>query len=202
MPDSSTGVAVGASITVVFVVLLAGGLLTIYIRRRTSFARLAEPEQGDNTRTSVVLERSHPASRVTPFTPARQADVLPQFNRTPGEDMRIARRRSDGGWEFSSPLPSNILTTYALRPPGLRTEAGRSFATSRCTSPTLSSITLVSAPRNTKEKKLAPGELTTRGYVESVLSMDPDVSVDMLPPYSPGRMPKRNSHGYSQSSAF
>ena len=67
----------------------------------------------------------------------------------PGEAMRVAHRRDDGGWEFSQPLTIQpVQFTPELR--------------SACTSPT-SSIATTTILR--KEKKL-PGELTTRGYVE------------------------------------
>ena len=60
----------------------------------------------------------------------------------PGENMRVAYRRSDGGWEFGEPA--------ATSPPPTT-----SFDLMRET-------TLPSS----KEKQLRPGELTTRGYVE------------------------------------
>lgn len=66
--------------------------------------------------------------------------------------MRVAYRRSDGGWEFHHTAePSQSLD--------LQRE------------PTVS--TLYSRPTNSKEKKLRPGELTTRGYVEPDLEGNP-----------------------------
>ncbi len=69
----------------------------------------------------------------------------------PGENMRVAYRRSDGGWEFH------------------QAESSQSVDLQR--EPTMS--TLYSRPTNTKEKKLRPGELTTRGYVEPDLEGNP-----------------------------
>lgn len=68
----------------------------------------------------------------------------------PGEAMRVARRREDGGWEFSEPLN--------IRPVPFTPE----FGSSTCPSPT-SSVATSTIFR--KDKKLL-GELTTRGYVE------------------------------------
>ena len=79
MSDSSTstGLAIGASIAVV--AILAIGFLVVYIRRRRrTFVELHEPESG--TRKSTVLDRSHPAARVTPFTPGRGPDA-PRFGK-------------------------------------------------------------------------------------------------------------------------
>ena len=67
--------------------------------------------------------------------------------------MRVAYRRSDGGWSFHD--------TTAV--PNQSLDLARDFTTySRA---------------NTKEKKLTPGELTTRGYVE------PDVEGNPPPAY-------------------
>lgn len=60
--------------------------------------------------------------------------------------MRVARRRSDGGWDFSEPL--------AITPPSAP------FAESLHPAQ--------SSPSNSIFKKeKVPGELTTRGYVET-----------------------------------
>lgn len=70
----------------------------------------------------------------------------------PGQNMRVAYRRSDGGWEFTAePTPSQSLDLTR-------------------------DLTMYSRT-NTKEKKLRPGELTTRGYVE------PDVEGNPPPAY-------------------
>ena len=74
------------------------------------------------------------------------ADILAPAVHKPGENMRVAYRRSDGGWSFHQPTePSHSVD--------LQREATMS--------------TMLSRPmQSTKEKKLRPGELTTRGYVE------------------------------------
>lgn len=66
--------------------------------------------------------------------------------------MRFARRRSDGGWDFSAPLD--------IHPPGVSPFADS--ASSICPSPTMS----VSTSSFFMRKEKLPGELTTRGYVE------------------------------------
>lgn len=62
--------------------------------------------------------------------------------------MRVAYRRSDGGWSFHQ-------TTEPTPSVDLQREATMSTMYSR---PNLNP--------STKEQKLRPGELTTRGYIE------------------------------------
>ena len=64
--------------------------------------------------------------------------------------MRVARRREDGGWDFSEPL--------TIKPVPFSPRAEGSI----CSSPT-SSIATSTIFR--KDKKI-PGGLTTRGYIE------------------------------------
>ena len=71
----------------------------------------------------------------------------------PGENMRVAFRRSDGGWSFHQPSePSHSVDLH--REP---------TATTMYTRPN----------QSTKETKLRPGELTTRGYVEHDVEGNP-----------------------------
>lgn len=144
---SATAAAVGATIAVVLT-LLIGGFVFLYVRRRKEESEAVEPESAG--RRSQVLDRFHPASKVTPFAAEGEA---PRFTHIPGEAMRVARRRSDGGWEFSEPL--------SISPPP--------FAHDRsvCPSPTTSIATTTMFSR--KEKYYA-GDATTRGYLE----MDPE----------------------------
>ena len=70
--------------------------------------------------------------------------------------MRVARRRSDGGWDFTDPLsPFSASPMTPPRFPYARAESIYSLQSSAAHS-TTSFI---------KKDKL-PGELTTRGYVE------------------------------------
>lgn len=59
--------------------------------------------------------------------------------------MRVARRRSDGGWEFDELTKPRTLASFDMPPP----------------SPSPSS-----APSYCHKEKLLPGDLTTRGYIE------------------------------------
>lgn len=161
---SATTAAVGVSVAVVASLVLCG-LLYVYIQRRQLAAEAAEPENAG--RRSQVLDRMHPASRVTPFSPGQE---VPRFSAChcisstlvhtdhiivhyPGEAMRIAHRRSDGGWEFSEPL--------SIQPPPF----AHDFNGSVCPSPT-ASIATTTMFSSRKEKQMLPGELTTRGYLE------------------------------------
>lgn len=74
MADNSTAIAVGVSLSVVVVIAL-GGLLLIYLRRRNRHVEVTEPQGAG--RHSLVLDRMHPASRVTPFKPGQE---VPRFS--------------------------------------------------------------------------------------------------------------------------
>ena len=84
----------------------------------------------------------------------------------PGANMRVAYQRDDGGWEFSDASPAE-LTTFdlagAIRP-GRHSLSGRS------------TLSLASTMRlgADKKAKLAAGELTTRGYMERDIDVDPE----------------------------
>ncbi|KIL62519.1 hypothetical protein M378DRAFT_761688 [Amanita muscaria Koide BX008] len=47
------------------------------------------------------VDKSHVAARITPY--GSSTNLVPRFNHSPGNDMRIATRRPDGAWEFSTP---------------------------------------------------------------------------------------------------
>ncbi|RDX43744.1 hypothetical protein OH76DRAFT_1409837 [Lentinus brumalis] len=152
---SATTLALGISLAVV-AALVFGGLALYFVRRRNKQKRVRErtEELSSNRRTYMVsVDPNHLAARVTPFGVGVNApDVeVPKFVHRPGENMRVAYRRSDGGWEFH------------------QAESSQSVDLQR--EPTMS--TLYSRPTNTKEKKLRPGELTTRGYVEPDLEGNP-----------------------------
>lgn len=73
--SSGTAAAVGVTIAILACLLL-GVLIFFYIRKRREAAgQGAEPERG--VRHSTVLDRMHPASRVTPFSPGGEA---PRFS--------------------------------------------------------------------------------------------------------------------------
>ncbi|TFK80467.1 hypothetical protein K466DRAFT_559024 [Polyporus arcularius HHB13444] len=152
---SATTLALGISLAVV-ASLVIGGLALYFVRRHNKQKRVRErtEELSSNRRTYMVsVDPNHLAARVTPFGVGVNApDVeVPKFVHRPGENMRVAYRRSDGGWEFH------------------QAESSQSVDLQR--EPTMS--TLYSRPTNTKEKKLRPGELTTRGYVEPDLEGNP-----------------------------
>ncbi|EKM53532.1 uncharacterized protein PHACADRAFT_259961 [Phanerochaete carnosa HHB-10118-sp] len=163
---SATAAAVGATVAVVLT-LLIGGLAFFYFRHKRESAEVMELEQEDAGRCSQVLDRFHPASKVTPFSVDEEA---PRFTHIPGEAMRVAHRRSDGGWEFSEPL--------TIHPPPFAHELSNSV----CSSPTTSIATTTMFSR--KEKHFV-GELTTRGYIE--------IDTEGVPP--PAYSASDNRHG-------
>ncbi|KAI0333225.1 hypothetical protein GY45DRAFT_1432487 [Cubamyces sp. BRFM 1775] len=152
---SATTLALGISLAVV-AALVFGGLAVYFVRRRYKRKRAQElaAEISSHRRTYMVsVDPNHLAARVTPFGVDTPELEVPKFVHQPGQNMRVAYRRSDGGWSFhdSTAVPNQSL------------DLTRDFTTySRA---------------NTKEKKLRPGELTTRGYVE------PDVEGNPPPAY-------------------
>ncbi|KAH9921371.1 hypothetical protein B0H21DRAFT_895350 [Amylocystis lapponica] len=141
--SSSTATAIGVSFALV--VLLALCSLAFWLVRRRRRQR-PEPSSATITafRRDTFVALNHPASRVTPFnSPGRDC---PRFVHQPGENMRVAHRRSDGGWEFSDVIPDNTSTIdlIAHRP---SLDARSTFSLSH-------------------KDKLPPGVLTTRGFLE------------------------------------
>ncbi|KAI0667030.1 hypothetical protein C8Q78DRAFT_983178 [Trametes maxima] len=141
---SATSLALGISLAVV-ATLVFGGLAVYFVRRRYMRRRAQEraEEISAHRRTYMVsVDPSHLAARVTPFGVDAPDLEVPKFVHQPGQNMRVAYRRSDGGWDFhhTTATPSQSLDIVR------------------------DNATFVRAP--TKEKKLRPGELTTRGYVE------------------------------------
>ncbi|RPD58085.1 hypothetical protein L226DRAFT_537341 [Lentinus tigrinus ALCF2SS1-7] len=156
---SATTLALGISLAVVGAIVF-GGLALYLVRRHYKRTRMRKEwerveERSSHRRTYMVsVDPTHLAARVTPFGVGVNAPnvEVPKFVHRPGENMRVAYRRSDGGWEFhQSAEPSQSVD--------LERE------------PTMT--TLYSRPANAKEKKLRPGELTTRGYVEPDLEGNP-----------------------------
>ncbi|KAK7691389.1 hypothetical protein QCA50_004788 [Cerrena zonata] len=164
---SVTGIAIGVSIAIVSLVALGVGFYFWHRRRRAQGP--AQLLEDDRRQTTMVVDPNHLAAQVTPYTPTKE---VPLFTHRPGENMRVARRRSDGGWEFSDPL--------TIKPPTL---------------PYAESVYSVqSSPTSSicKKEKL-PGELTTRGYIE--------YDIEGLPPPAYDAMSDgHSSYGHSNSS--
>ena len=79
MSDSSSATAAAVGVTVAVVLtLLIGGAFFFYIRRRRDEAQASEPENAG--RRSQVLDRFHPAAKVTPFSPNGDAPRFSTFS--------------------------------------------------------------------------------------------------------------------------
>ncbi|KAH9856831.1 hypothetical protein C2E23DRAFT_721834 [Lenzites betulinus] len=151
--SSATALALGISLAVVGA-LVFGGLAVYFVRRRYKRKRQEQKEEeiSSHRRTYMVsVDPSHLAARVTPFGVDSPELEVPKFVHQPGQNMRVAFRRSDGGWEFTpNATPAQSLdltrdmTVYSRGP--------------------------------TKETKLRAGELTTRGYVEPDVEGNPPPS--------------------------
>ncbi|KAH9925893.1 uncharacterized protein BXZ73DRAFT_91017 [Epithele typhae] len=156
--SSGTTLALGISLAVL-AFLVFGGLALYFLRRRTrakkQHGRVADLSSHRRT-YMVAVDPDHLAARVTPFGVGVNAPhvEVPKFVHNPGENMRVAYRRSDGGWSFQ-----------AQETPGPSFDLNRELTTSTRLGPS-------------KEKKLHPGELTTRGYVESDVEGNPPPAYD------------------------
>ncbi|KAI0071656.1 hypothetical protein K474DRAFT_1712265 [Panus rudis PR-1116 ss-1] len=150
---STTGLAIGVSISVLLVLTIA---LAGYVFCRRRQARKTHGVNIEAGRRETVVDPLSLAARVTPFSPNTTTEG-PRFHHRPGEGMRVATRRSDGGWDFSQPLTLQVPAT----------------------SPFADSNSVASSPISPispvyKKEKVRPGELTTRGFIE--------VDADGIPP--------------------
>jgi hypothetical protein len=110
---------------VVVVVLSIVGFLIIsgvvYITYRQSRKRRRAGSIATGPYHGIVVDKDHPAAIVTPF--GSSAGEGPRFLHTPGSDMRIAVRRPDGAWQFSSPrspfTPTGISEPSPLPSPAI-----------------------------------------------------------------------------------
>ncbi|TCD63867.1 hypothetical protein EIP91_004882 [Steccherinum ochraceum] len=169
--NSSTPVAVGVTVgLLLFFALAALGYFFVYrpYRRRRADVEAQKEAQ-------VGVGKWDVASHVTPFYPFRGEG--PRFGHNPGENMRVAHRRADGGWDFTD--------TGSIRATVMPfTDMGSS---STCPSPTTTVFTTVS----TSKKEKLPGELTTRGYIEP----EPAPPAYTRTPSTPMTMTPRTSMG-------
>jgi len=147
---SNAAIAVGVAIAVVAVIIV-GASLFFFLRRRRLNSRVETSNKGHRV---TILDASHPASHVTPF-PSRAMFAIsqthnhdgPRFSHRPGEGMKVASRRSDGGWDFSQPL--DVSSPF-------------SKSTDNIPSPSSTVFSL-----QTKKEHKVPGQITTRGYIEA-----------------------------------
>ncbi|PIL29524.1 hypothetical protein GSI_08332 [Ganoderma sinense ZZ0214-1] len=158
--SSATSLALGISLAVVGSLVL-GGLAFYFIRRHLRSKKAQERGQkiSSHRRTYMVsVDPSHLAARVTPFGVGVNApDVeVPKFVHTPGENMRVAYRRSDGGWSFHEGMHHANHANQASGSGDLQRNETMSTIFTR-----------------SKEKQLRPGELTTRGYIDLDLEGNP-----------------------------
>jgi len=95
LPAPKSGNVVALAVTLSLVgVLLAAGVAFFILRTRRARSEQITDEKDVNLspRKSIKLDHRHPASHITPFG-----------NHIPGTNMRIARRRLDGAWDFEDP---------------------------------------------------------------------------------------------------
>ncbi|KAJ7727362.1 hypothetical protein B0H16DRAFT_257242 [Mycena metata] len=94
-PKASTPI-VPIIIAIVAVLLLVSLMLFVLRFRRQTKKKF----NGKEVQAGETVSRTHPAALM--ITPA-EGKGTPRFVHTPGTNMRIASRRSDGAWEFADP---------------------------------------------------------------------------------------------------
>lgn len=101
---TTSAIAVGVSVSIVAAIIIGATLYFFWRRRQGPSSERTISQR----RRETVLKPNHPASQVTPFpsgaAPFTLRNDIPRLAHRPGENMRIATRRSDGGWDFSRPL--------------------------------------------------------------------------------------------------
>ncbi|EIN06628.1 hypothetical protein PUNSTDRAFT_145176 [Punctularia strigosozonata HHB-11173 SS5] len=120
-------IALAVIFSLLAICLLAGGVAFVLRRRNRRNAekgsRIRDVE-APRTRpfSSWTVEPQHPASRITPFgtrdASFLYAQVIPFAATRPGENMRVAKRREDGVWEFYE-ADAATLSSPALQDPTL-----------------------------------------------------------------------------------
>ncbi|TFK50813.1 hypothetical protein OE88DRAFT_1659901 [Heliocybe sulcata] len=116
-------VAIGISLGVLGFLVIVGIIFWVLrLRRRARGVQdatsLTDRNHQKYLRHTDVDER-HPANRVIPF--GAPGGETPRFTHTPGANMRIATRRSDGAWDFIEPggplTPAISHDTDSMMPP-------------------------------------------------------------------------------------
>ncbi|KAJ7205648.1 hypothetical protein C8J57DRAFT_369331 [Mycena rebaudengoi] len=98
-PKSTVPIIIAVVAAVVIVICL--GMLAFHLRRqKKNKIRDVPARRGKEVQAGEIVSRTHPAALM--ITPA-DGKGTPRFIHTPGTNMRIASRRSDGAWEFADP---------------------------------------------------------------------------------------------------
>ncbi|KAJ7166413.1 hypothetical protein C8R43DRAFT_194543 [Mycena crocata] len=94
--------AIPIAITAIAILLLSSIMLLTFHFRRQNKKNIdsVAVRKGREVQEGEVVSRTHPAALM--ITPA-EGKGTPRFVHTPGTNMRIATRRSDGAWEFADP---------------------------------------------------------------------------------------------------
>jgi len=105
-PSSSVSSAIspnGRLHTVIIVLSILAAFLIVYIIFITLKAKKEQPNsERAGPYTGTTISPNHPAAEIAPFGNYSHSGATgPRYKHTPGEDMRIAVRRPDGGWNFS-----------------------------------------------------------------------------------------------------
>ncbi|KAK0212086.1 hypothetical protein DFS33DRAFT_1278959 [Desarmillaria ectypa] len=99
-PSSTDKRPLITGVTLASIALIVIAIILFFMFRRPKSSSSGSDDYIFSRRDTVV-DRSHIASRITPF--GAPGGETPQFVHTPGSNMRIANRRSDGAWTFSDP---------------------------------------------------------------------------------------------------
>ncbi|KAJ6477111.1 hypothetical protein C8R47DRAFT_1075433 [Mycena vitilis] len=165
---SPTSAVVPIAVVVILLVLGFIMLLTFHFRRQNKKKLgAAQVRKGREVQAGEVVSRAHPAALM--ITP-ENGKGTPRFVHTPGTNMRIATRRSDGAWEFADPRAPFAPAIIADA-----SDAAHSQSRNSSSPANFSTNELDSHPR-------APSPLGARNSPYSYASPVPGSSSQLLPP--------------------
>ncbi|KAF8805200.1 hypothetical protein BYT27DRAFT_7192928 [Phlegmacium glaucopus] len=89
--------------------------ITVRLKRR-------RPDEASGPYKGTLVHHDHPAAQISPFGGGgpHSGRTIPQFEHTPGTDMRIAFRRPDGAWHFAdsrTPFTPSGVKDIDVHPP-------------------------------------------------------------------------------------
>ncbi|KDQ56444.1 hypothetical protein JAAARDRAFT_311867 [Jaapia argillacea MUCL 33604] len=151
-PSANEGlVAAGVTLGILGFFMIVG-IVVFALRLRKKGAKQEDPQNPNwppRYPRHTMVASQHPANQITPYgSPVAET---PRYSHHPGENMRIAQRRPDGGWDFIDPHgPLQIPNTQDHEPlptPTIRT-------------PLYSNA---EASSSNKEVAMSAGQVTSRG---------------------------------------
>ncbi|KAF4563016.1 hypothetical protein EYR40_007267 [Pleurotus pulmonarius] len=186
--NDSRVVVLGVVLGIVAAILVAGIIyMTLRFRRKQSDSPdLSKEDHQSGPSYGTSLSSNHFAARITPFGALGAGGEAPQFAHRPGENMRVAIRRADGGWQFldqrspRSPGSFDVHDT-PLPSPAPSATSFNTFSSSYPLLPSASTHSLLPIPVSAKEREVQMYAERARGLRQLGVP-DTEYAVDEVPP--------------------